>query len=265
MVLIDYDFLLILGLEVLFLFIIELINTIKIRTHTVLQINASNNNVSTTQLKKWIDLLKVEFNIQEWVVEYRESNKYKNCLNCVDKKAKKIIIPKWEFISVGYEIDYLFATLYASSKIINKDKFFLRMNFIANYLILILKICLILSLIIHIVFHYFITNQDSSFYQEHHLLFENYANWYINQTIGVGLFIMIIVIIYCIDKYCKNAFENLYERDIYDFVKKECIGYDYDFYVARQYSRMHKIWLISLNKFSKKTDSLKYMGPWTFF
>ncbi|QGS51709.1 hypothetical protein [Spiroplasma tabanidicola] len=227
----------------------------------VVNINSADINISTSKINDITTKLVSYLNVTDLKIIYGETDFYCRITKMLNRKKQLVEIPKWIMPSVGYELDYLIASIWYNSKLYKKDKYIKRYNFVAQILpstfILIYIVALILDLILIILNKYILSDFD--YYGS---FFEFLGKFFILDFIAILFFFMYITCLFFATKHKINI-EATYEREIVKFVDENCEGYKSDIGAARVYSlKIDKLYLNTF-LFNKKTSNIKFCGPFT--
>ncbi|QEH61607.1 transmembrane protein [Spiroplasma chinense] len=240
---------------------LKVYNTIAYSKIKVININSADINISTSKINELIEKFLIYLNATELSVVYGESDTYSRISNMLNKNKKVIEIPKWFMPSVGYELDYIIASIWYNVTIYKKDKDLKKFNLISNILP---KVFLfIYSIAIFFVFLLFILNNVIiSKIDNFHSFLWYIERYHVLDAIAITSFLGYIITIYNSTKL-KYFLEAKYERDIVKFVDKECSGYKSDISAARVYALDIEKLHYNIFRFNSKTSHLKFLGPFT--
>lgn len=227
----------------------------------VVEINSADQNISSAKVAEMIKkfLLYLDIRENELKVNYESTETYSRVFSMLNRKRKEITIPKWVLPSVGYEIDYLLASIWYNVKLFKKDKGVRRMQLVAHIfpIIFIFTYYLLLTL----VFILFLTRTfimpEAEFKTS--FLF-TIANWKILEVTNLAFFILYIICEFYSTKI-KMLLEINYERSIIKFVDEELIGYKNDISAARVFALQVRKMNYDSFRINAKTSNLKYLGP----
>ncbi|AHI52652.1 hypothetical protein [Spiroplasma culicicola] len=236
-------------------------NTILYSKIEVKHINSADINISTSKINEIMNSFLKFLNVNDLKINYGEHEQYLRVHQMLNKSNKTIDIPRWVMPSVGYELDYLLASIWYNCKIYNKDKEVKKYNFLVNILpavfIFIYFILFAVWVVFIITISFFLREEDiiRSFLS----VFQTY---YLLEIPTIICFIVYISMIFLSPKL-KYYLETKYEREIIDFVNSEFSGYKADIAAARVYAleigKVH----FGFFKLSGKTINIKFLGPFT--
>ncbi|WFQ94450.1 hypothetical protein [Mycoplasma feriruminatoris] len=258
----------------LFIFLILLIYLLTTRSylnHQVPFINSSNLVINSTDINKVIRQFQVMFNLNDYQIIYTDTDNMIKVYKNINKNKKQIIISKYIFESVGYELDYLISRLWISAKQVQKD------NLIRTYRITILTIPTLLVILLSLSmcgnFFLFIYNAITDIFEVNNLTSNQnnmnnsflYKLWkYMIFNYLSFSFIICLFINYYISIAIKNKIELYYNTEVSKLVSSSLEMYEYDFKAARVYAlsiRWTYIPVFKMNNFW--TNHYKWTGPFT--
>lgn len=246
-------------LTLLTLFSLKLYNTLVYSRIKVREINSADINISTTKIEELIKNFQKYLKCPDLTIEYGVVDNYSRIFNMLNKKKKKITIPRWVMPSVGYEIDYLLASIWYNTKRYQNDKELKKFNLfwsvIPKLAYFIYSLTTVISMMLFIMYFFF---------SEDRIMIEGIFMWLIRIPIFQALsFLTFFIIISCLyfSTKGKNWLETKYEREIVSFVDSECIGYKTDIIAARVYSLEFNKLNFEIFRFNQKTENTKFLGP----
>ncbi|QHX36484.1 hypothetical protein SBIUS_v1c02310 [Spiroplasma sp. BIUS-1] len=249
-----------LGLSLISLITIRIYNTFSLNKVVVHEINSADSNISSAKIETIISKFKIYLRAEELEVTYGENEGYSRINQMLNKRKKQINIPKWIMPSVGYELDYILASIWFNTKLFQKDKDLVKLNVIIKWFPLLLKLiyalCFIASFVIYFINkEALITSSGSKF-----LIF--IFNRPVFQLTGLMAFLAMTILSFTTNSL-KEKLEEKYEREIIQFVKNECESYKQDISAARIYSKEFNKLDFKIFRFNAKTSNLKFVGPFT--
>ncbi|WP_338985427.1 hypothetical protein [Spiroplasma endosymbiont of Diplazon laetatorius] len=257
--------------KVLLIFLVfSLISFITIRIYNsyvmnkvvVHEINSADSNISSSKIDSIISKFKIYLRAEDLQITYGETENYCRVNQMLSKRKKQINIPKWIMPSVGYELDYILASIWFNTKLYQKDSEIRKLNMIIKWIPMFLYIIYFSTMIISFVIYFL--NTDA-------IIAENPSNFLmfifskpIFEFICITAYITIMTLVF-FSNQLKSKLEEKYEREIFQFVKNECESYKTDISAARVYAREFNKLDFKIFKFNAKTQNLKFFGPFTFF
>ncbi|AKU80114.1 hypothetical protein [Spiroplasma turonicum] len=251
-------------LAIICLLSIRMIYTYMYSKINVYEINSPDSNISTSKIDDIIKNLKVFLNANDLKIEYANKENYQRIYQMLNKKKKTIEIPKWFMPSVGYEIDYIIASIWFNVKLYQKDKFIKRYCLLSVLVPLLLNVLFYLFFLLSIgtlIFIYLNQNNPEIFYANKVLTF--LIDYPIFQILCLSTFIILLINSFYINKY-KSLLESKYESEIISFVDKSCESYKFDIAAARVHSNNFPRINFKILRFNSKTINMKYLGPFTY-
>ncbi|WP_342258503.1 hypothetical protein [Spiroplasma endosymbiont of Dioctria linearis] len=249
-----------LGLSLISLITIRIFNTFSLNKIIIHEINTADSNISSSKIDSIISKFKVYLRAEELNVIYGETESYSRINQMINKRKKQIVIPKWIMPSVGYELDYILASIWFNTKLYQKDKDIKKFQLIVKWIPLFLYTIYYSTLITAIVF---------SFLDKTSIIKENPSKFLIFifekpifEFISISSFLFIVTLIF-FSNSLKNGLEEKYEMEIIQFVKNECESYKKDISIARIYSKEFNKIDFKVFRFNSKTSNLKFVGPFT--
>ena len=223
--------------------------------YRVFKINSTRATISSDERQALIS-----FFVQQWELTGYEvvltKVKFLNIGKSLKKGAHKIIISSQNFISLGYEIDYLLSRLWFSSQYLQKNRQVRVYALITNYLVLFLMIGYCLCFLLQVVFFIVMVVINPTTVHHDFFLFL----WKVPLLTIVAFFSggLMISFIYFLNQL-KKVLESNYTHDTLPLVKTNFPTLVDDFKIARQYAGENKI---AYNfAFKTKTHHLKWLGP----
>ncbi|QHX36021.1 hypothetical protein STIUS_v1c04670 [Spiroplasma sp. TIUS-1] len=204
---------------------------------------------------KYLEHLKTDLKL-----EYATHEEYVSVYDQLDEKNETIVIPKWYMSSAGYELDYVFASIWFNTSLYNKNKFAKvwrsRAILIPFYSALTFWIALAFSIVLKITT---MVLSNTAFLVGEQLLFDILMiTFSLIGTIGTMIYIMCIIYV---NTY-KNLIEAQYESSLSSFITKECKIYKDEIIAARHYAiSISKVDMRTFKINKTKAGELKFMGP----
>ncbi|WP_339021443.1 hypothetical protein [Spiroplasma endosymbiont of Atherix ibis] len=249
-----------LGLSLITLITIRIFNTFSLNRIVIHEINSADNNISSSKIDALIAKFKVYLKIEELNISYGETESYYRINQMLSKRKKQITIPKWIMPSVGYELDYILASIWFNAKLYQRDKEIKKIQLILKWIPLFLYIVYFLTFILSFVI-YFLDKQSIIQATSSKLLIFIFSKP-LFELIAIIVFLAIIILIFS-SNILKIRLEEKYEKEIISFVKNECESYKMDISAARIYAKSFNKLDFKIFRFNAKTSNLKFVGPFT--
>ncbi|AKX34455.1 transmembrane protein [Spiroplasma litorale] len=245
-------------------FTLKLFYTVLYSKIKILEINSPDANISTSKIDEIINNLKIYLKASDFNIDYGSKDNYQRIYQMLNKKKKTIEIPKWIMPSIGYELDYIIASIWYNIKVYQKDNFLKKFNFFASVIpfifLIIFYLFTILSFILYIVYYFVLNNPvdivSNKFY-------EFLLTYPILQIIAITSFLLLVIDMFYINRI-KLILETKYESEIIAFVDEYCQSYRYDITAARVYATNFNRINFKIFRFNSKTLNMKFLGPFTF-
>ncbi|ARU92046.1 transmembrane protein [Spiroplasma clarkii] len=257
----DIIFYVAIGGSLLTIFCKKIFNFFDYSKVEVAEINSADKNISSARVEEIIKAFMNYLGItqDQLKINYETGESYTKIFTMLNRRKKVINIPKWVMPSVGYELDYLLASIWYNAKLFKKDKGIRRMQIIAHTLplvagcIYVLALCLAITLLFVKVLIMNEIDFESSF---------------LSIIYKIKILETICLVFYAIYLLCevnslqiKFLLESNYERNIVKFVDEELTGYKSDITAARLYAVQIKKMHFDSFRFNSKTSNLKFLGP----
>lgn len=228
----------------------------KIQTFKIVDEHTTISDVEINELgNKYLEHLKSDLKL-----DYASHEEYASIYDHLDEKNKTIVIPKWYMSSAGYELDYVFASIWFNVSLNNKNKFAKvwrsRAIIIPFYSALVFWISLFFAVSLKVTT---LILNDSAFLIGEQLLFDILI--LVFSTIGfISTMIYIMCVIYV--NTFKNLIEAQYESSLSTFIAEECKIYKDEIIAARHYAiSISKVDMRTFKIRRTKAGELKFMGP----
>lgn len=247
---------------VLIILTIRMVNTYYYNKTEVPEINSADSNISTAKIADLTEKAKSYFKLDDFVVTYGEEDVYNNIFKHTNLKEKTIKIPKYNLISPGYELDYIFASLFIAYKQNIKDKSTNKFNWALNILPIIATFFFCLGLLLTAAI-FLLNKLDYVKYIIQVDAMRMLSKFPVIQCIGISGFIVRISCIVYLNSF-KTVLETAYEKEIILFVNQFCEGYKSDVASARVYATSINQCSMPMFRVSRKVSDLKYLGPFVF-
>ncbi|AUM62486.1 hypothetical protein [Spiroplasma monobiae] len=247
-------------LSLIVLLTLRLYNTFVLNRVVVHEINSADSNISSGKIESIIAKFKTYLRAEELNISYGENENYLRVNQMLNKKHKTIAIPKWIMPSVGYELDYILASIWFNTKLFQKDSEIKKFQLIIKWIPLLLHLVYYITIVISFLL-YFLNKEEivqSTGSKFLIFIFEKP----VFELIAVTSFLAIVIVIFASNNL-KMRLEEKYEMEIIQFVKNECESYKKDISAARIYSKEFGKIDFKIFKFNAKTSNLKFVGPFT--
>ncbi|ASP28580.1 transmembrane protein [Spiroplasma corruscae] len=246
------------------IFSLKLIYTFLYSRYQIMEINSPDSNISTSKIEEIIQNLKTYLKATDLNIEYANKDSYQRIYQMLNKRQKTIQIPKWFMPSVGYELDYIIASIWYNVKLYQKDKYIKKFNFISVIMPLFLSIIyylfVFLSFLLYLINYFIFTNPVD-------LIANPIMNFLISypiiQIICITSFLVLLINIFYVNRL-KSILEAKFEIEIIAFVDQYCTSYKHDISAARVYSNNIQRINLKIFRFNSKTSNMKFLGPFTF-
>lgn len=227
----------------------------------IVEINSADKNISSARIEEIINkfILYLGLTNAEIKINYGNSDTYSQIYSMLNRRKKEINIPKWIMPSVGYELDYLLASIWYNVKLYKKDKGVRKMQFfisVAPFMFMFIYYIFIFLIVALLIIRVFIMDEiyfNSSF------LYEIF-NFKILELISLTFYFLFIICEFNTTRM-KMLLEMNYERNIVKFVDEELGGYKADLSAARLYAIEVKKLNYETFRINSKTQNIKYLGP----
>ncbi|AGR41950.1 hypothetical protein [Spiroplasma diminutum] len=239
---------------------IRLYNTFSLSKVIVHEINSADSNISSSKVESIIERFKIYLRAEELNIIYGETENYYRVNQMLNKRKKQITIPKWIMPSVGYELDYILASIWYNTKLIQKDKDIRKLEWIVKWFPIFLNLIYILSFLAAIVFLFL--DKDSIIKSNPSKFLIFLFNMPVFELISITTFLLIVILMFFTNSL-KSILEEKYEMEIIHFVNNECESYKKDISVARVYSKSFNKLDFKIFRINMKTTNLKFVGPFT--
>ncbi|AUB31370.1 hypothetical protein [Spiroplasma floricola] len=249
-----------LGLSLISLIIIRIFNTFSLNRIAIHEINSADSNISSSKIDSIIQKFKVYLKIEELNISYGETESYYRINQMLNKRKKQITIPKWIMPSVGYELDYILASIWFNAKLFQKDRDIKKMQLILKWIPLFLYIVYFSTFILSFVIYFLNKEAIIQATSSKFLIF--IFSKPLMELISLTVFLSIVILIFS-SNILKIRLEEKYENEIIGFVKNECESYKMDISAARIYAKEFNKLDFKIFRINAKTSNLKFVGPFT--
>lgn len=250
--------LIILGLMFVLLLAIRAVNTLTYMKLNVPEIKSADINISTSKIATLIEGFTNFLGVSDLKIEYGTSEDYCKPFKMLNRKTNQVNIPKWVMPSVGYELDYLFGSIWLNAMLYKKDKDLNKFRILMNVFPIVGRMFFYFGFIVAITL-YVIYQVDFTVITTNEFLNGLYKIPVI-QFFGISGFLLVVSSHMVVNNFKINL-ESKYERSITKFVEQECSGYKSDVVAARFYAIQFQKVSFSIFKGSKQTRYIKFLGP----
>jgi len=222
------------------------------------RINSGNDVISNHDLNEIVKHYRAVFELNNYEIIFKQTDSFYSLGRGLDKKNKEIVLSKYIFNSVGFEIDYILGTLWLlSQRLVKKNHFVRFYNFTNNYgfiinfflFLIIFLVYLIVYVIVGVSYHGTIENKVLMFLWNYPIL----------QLICFFLFFNSFIL-YAGLVRMKERIENAFLKEVMANFEKYFKEYSFDLKAARRYAREMTL----PHNFSFRVSNLtkeKWLGP----
>jgi hypothetical protein len=250
---------LLLGIVVAFL-VMRVVFTIVMLRQVTPEIKGPDNNISTAKLEIMIKKALAFFDITDWHVVQSQSEEYFSIANAINHKTKTINITKFNFPSVGYEIDNLLGNIFYAAGVLKKEKSFGRFIILVNVVVPVFRALFYFFTFLQLTLYVIFKVDNLTIYQNIFLF--KIMDW--NMLFYIALAAAILSLIFSTFVYgAKESMEVKYEFAIAPFISQYCTEYSQDIVAARTFALAWKTNIMPV--FARKASALKYFGPFVIY
>ncbi|AHI53651.1 transmembrane protein [Spiroplasma sabaudiense Ar-1343] len=221
-------------------------------------IKSADINIASSKINQIIKEFLFYNKCSELQVIYENQANYIKTFSGLDRKKKIIYLPKIQFNSVGYELDYILGRIWVACRLYKNNNNIKYYRSITTTFPLFFKIIYYSSVVATISFFIFWQLAPISIKENDFLIF--LQNYPVLPSTSLAAFLGIIIL-FLISQKSKSNLEDFYEMEMTEFIKDNLIGYKEDYLAARVYSRSIPYLLTPIFRTWKQVENQKFLGP----